>query len=283
MNELKIKGHSGCSLNIIEGDNGILLVEKGCKESYIPRLKKQQEKQNDTYNKIKSGIYKNINVPESKWCDNKILMNYVNSKSFIEYFERAAITDIKQTISIIIDYIESELAQSENTEIKQDIFINKLSSILDTCIKNELVDNSKAEHYIQTAKEKILSYDSIVLPVGTCHGDLTFSNILFTDNGMHLIDFLDSFIETPLQDIVKVRQDTCYEWSTLMTTHEYNKVHIKMILEYIDNIIHEHFNKYDFYKYYNVLQYINILRILPYVKEDNVYDRVCKILNSIKL
>ena len=52
---------------------------------------------------------------------------------------------------------------------------------------------------------------------------------------------------------------------------------------YIDNCISSYFEKYDFYKYYDMLQYINILRILPYVKEQKVYERICEILDSIKL
>ena len=50
----------------------------------------------------------------------------------------------------------------------------------------------------------------MLIPVGTCHGDLTFSNILFNGNNYYLIDFLDSFIESPLLDIVKLRQDTAW-------------------------------------------------------------------------
>ena len=107
--------------------------------------------------------------------------------------------------------------------------------------------------------------------------------MLFTDSGMYLIDFLDSFVETPLQDIVKIRQDSKYGWSTMMTNQKYNIVHVKMVLNYIDNCISSYFEKYDFYKYYDMLQYINILRILPYVKEQKVYERICEILDSIKL
>ena len=44
----------------------------------------------------------------------------------------------------------------------------------------------------------------IEIPMGKCHGDLTFSNILFNGNNYYLIDFLDSFIESPLLDLVKI-------------------------------------------------------------------------------
>ena len=283
MNELKIKGHSGCALNVVESPDGRLLVEKGCEESYIERLKKQQEKQQETHQLVVNGTYKDISVPSSEWKDNKILMDYIHSMSFVEYFERAAINDLKKLTNILINYIDTELSLSEIKTIEKDKFIKKIESVQETCGHNELVDVKKANKYFTLCKAKVLSYDEINIPIGVCHGDLTFSNMLFTDSGMYLIDFLDSFVETPLQDIVKIRQDSKYGWSTMMTDQKYNIVHVKMVLNYIDNCISSYFEKYDFYKYYDMLQYINILRILPYVKEQKVYERICEILDSIKL
>ena len=283
MNELKIKGHSGCTLNVIESPDGRLLVEKGCTESYIERLNKQQEKQQYAQQLVVNGTYKDISVPSSEWKDNKILMDYIHSKSFIEYFERAAIDDLKKLTNTLINYIDAESSLSEIKIIEKDKFIKKIESVQETCGHNELIDVKKVNKYFTLCKAEVLSYNEINIPVGICHGDLTFSNMLFTDSGMYLIDFLDSFVETPLQDIVKIRQDSKYEWSTMMTDQKYNIVHVKMVLNYIDNCISSYFEKYDFYKYYDMLQYINILRILPYVKEQKVYERICEILDSIKL
>ena len=114
----------------------------------------------------------------------------------------------------------------------------------------------------------------ILIPVGLCHGDLTFSNILFNGNNYYLIDFLDSFVETPLQDIVKIRQDTAYRWSQLMYTKRYDAVRLHIVMEKIDREIDAYFsNKYQWYReYYQVMQLMNILRILPYAHEQRVID-----------
>lgn len=283
ISELKIKGHSGCSLNILENSDGRLIVEKSCKPSYIPRLCKQQEKQQAAYEKAISGDYTGINVPKSQWKDNKILMDYIHSMSFIEQFERATADDIRKLTQTLISYIDKENSLSENVEIDKSVFVGKIESVFKTCFNNYLIDMKDVVKYFTLCKEKIDSYDKIVLPVGVCHGDLTFSNILFTESGIYIIDFLDSFIETPLQDIVKIRQDSKYGWSTMMTDQSYNDSHVKTVLDYIDRHIHSYFEKYEFYKYYDMLQYINILRILPYVKEEKVYRRVCEILGDMKL
>lgn len=283
ISELKIKGHSGCSLNIIENSDGRLLVEKECKSSYIPRLHRQQEKQQAAYEMAMSGEYAGISVPKSQWKENIILMEYVHSMSFIEQFERATADDIRKMTKTLINYIDKEVSLSENVELDKNVFIDKIESVFTACCKNYLVDMKDAVKYFTLCKSKISSYDKIILPVGLCHGDLTFSNILFTESGMYIIDFLDSFVETPLQDIIKIRQDSKYGWSMMMTNQNYNATHVRTVLDYIDNQISSHFKNYEFYKYYDMLQYINILRILPYVKEENVYERICEILDSIEL
>lgn len=123
----------------------------------------------------------------------------------------------------------------------------------------------------------------MLLPIGVCHGDLTFSNILFNGNNYYLIDFLDSFIETPLQDIVKIRQDTAYRWSQLMYTKRYDAVRLGIICDKIDHEIDLYFsNKYQWYTdHYRTVQLMNILRILPYAHEEKVVCYLKNILNSL--
>ncbi|MBT0858600.1 phosphotransferase, partial [Campylobacter coli] len=87
-------------------------------------------------------------------------------------------------------------------------------------------------------------FDKYPFPIGYCHGDLTFSNILFQNQNIVLIDFLDNFIETPLQDVVKLRQDTRHKWSLKMTHANYDEIKIRIILSYLDCYIHKYFLKY---------------------------------------
>ena len=120
------------------------------------------------------------------------------------------------------------------------------------------------------------------IPIGVCHGDLTFSNILFCGQQYCLIDFLDSFIETPLQDIVKLRQDSQYLWSCLMYQNPYDALRLKLISQYIDERLDKHFSQYDWYKEnYEVMQLMNMLRILPYAKEKKVVDYLMRVINTL--
>lgn len=111
------------------------------------------------------------------------------------------------------------------------------------------------------------------MPVGMCHGDLTFSNILFNGNNYYLIDFLDSFIEAPLADIVKLRQDTAWQWSPLMYTKPYDPIRLGLIFKKIDTALEEHFGHYEWYRaWYGPMQLMNFLRILQYGREPRVVE-----------
>ena len=111
----------------------------------------------------------------------------------------------------------------------------------------------------------------VVIPVGPCHGDLTLSNILFKKESLHLIDFLDVFVESPLQDMVKIRQDTRHLWSLGQYSGTYDYVKLRLALEYLDDRFDHYFRKHRFYRsYYLPFQILNLLRIFPYcVKEES--------------
>jgi len=94
---------------------------------------------------------------------------------------------------------------------------------------------------------------------------------MFKDNTYYLIDFLDSFINTPLMDIVKLRQDTKYNWSYLLINDKKDfNISKKMLFDLDKNIVN-HYNKYKFFtESYKLLQQMNFLRILQYAKNDNI-------------
>ena len=122
----------------------------------------------------------------------------------------------------------------------------------------------------------------MTLPVGRCHGDLTFSNILFSKSNFYLIDFLDSFIETPLMDIVKLRQDSAYGWSKLMFAGTFDQTRLQIVSKRIDDGLQNRFSKYDWYKkYYQCFQLMNFLRILQYAKEEKVIVYLLEVINQL--
>lgn len=272
--KLDIQGHSGCDISIVTEDNELHIHKSTHDAGYVPRLVNQANKQIAA----SKTEYQHIRVPKifevaQSATDATIKMEYIYSKNFVEYFENAGFEQIKYLIGAIKYFIDLEINASMMQTVPSNILTDKMADVARKVEKNALLkDDADAQELVRQSSEVMDRVGDMELPVGTCHGDLTFSNILFNGNNYYLIDFLDSFIESPLLDIVKIRQDTAYLWSTLMYHKPFDKVRLSIISEKIDNAIDEYFTgKYEWYRrYYMPLQLMNFLRILQYGKDPKV-------------
>lgn len=274
--EIEVKGHSGCQIDVISEADNIYVYKSTADPKYLKRLVLQTEKQRAAGEKQ----YQHIRVPrilDVKKSDSTVVvkMQYVYSKNFVEFFEQAGFEQIDYLVGALEVFIEHEIGQSKLQQVPAALFQQKFSDIRSKCEVNPLYQgDAQIAEILSRSAEVFAAMKEMRLPVGLCHGDLTFSNILFNGNNYYLIDFLDSFVETPLQDIVKIRQDTAYRWSQLMYTKRYDAVRLHIILDKIDRQIDTYFsNKYQWYNdFYAVMQLMNMLRILPYAHEEKVID-----------
>ena len=283
--EIEVKGHSGCNIEIVR-DGNELFINKSCVDKkYLKRLLLQAEKQR----KACQYEYQHIRVPNI--CSIKenadrvdVKMEYVYSKNFIEYFESAGFEQISYFEKALILFIEREVAISPVVSLPFSIIWNKFEDVNEKIKANSIIkDNKDVEEIIKKCKVIFPNEGEISIPVGICHGDLTFSNILFNGNNYYLIDFLDSFIESPLLDIVKIRQDSRYLWSQLMYIHDYDKIRLEIVSAKIDKEIDSFFSRYNWYKkYYKIFQLMNFMRILQYAHEDKVVHYLINVIKSIQ-
>ena len=274
--ELKVKGHSGCVIDIVnEGNN--LRIHKWSKDpKYLARLAKQAEKQQEAY----KDEYQHIRIPQIfnvERDDEHVLINmeYVYSRNFIEFFESAGFEQIDYFIKALILFLEKELKASPVQSVPTSVTLDKYYDVESKVNANPLLASDQEVQRLMALSrkqfEEFAKQPTVDLPMGICHGDLTFSNILFNGNNYYLIDFLDSFIESPLLDIVKIRQDSAHLWSQLMYTNPYDKLRLKIVCEKIDKEIDAYGEHYQWYKdYYTIYQLLNLLRILQYAKEEKV-------------
>ena len=287
--EIEVKGHSGCQIEIVREDKDLFLFKSSHDKKYLPRLIKQAEKQSRAY----KDEYQHIRIPQIFAVNHdahyaSIKMEYVYSRNFIEYFESAGFEQIDYFIKALILFVEKEIKNSPLQSVSTYVTMEKYLDVDNKIQTNPFLRNdNEIQELMNLAKERFLEFSklsSIAIPIGICHGDLTFSNILFNGNNYYLIDFLDSFIESPLMDIVKIRQDSYHLWSQLMYVKSYDKLRLMIICEKIDKEIHKYFSKYEWYsKYYDIYQLLNLLRILQYAKEKKVIEflkvELSKLLN----
>lgn len=283
--EIEVKGHSGCQIDVVNENDDIFVYKSTVDPKYLKRLALQADKQQ----KAGAVEYQHIRVPRIyslKQTDKQtvVKMQYVYSKNFIEFFEQAGFEQVEYLVGALKYFVDYEIGKCQLQIVPATIFQTKFSDICKKVACNPLFENDEDIHNIlKKCHEIFCNMQDMNIPVGICHGDLTFSNILFNGNNYYLIDFLDSFIETPLQDIVKIRQDTAYRWSQLMYTKPYDALRLKIICDKIDSEIDGYFrDKYDWYRAnYHVLQLMNILRILPYAHEEKVCEYLKNILKSL--
>lgn len=283
--KIEVKGHSGCDIEIAR-DGLALFIEKSTRDTrYVPRLVAQFEKQQHAFEQ-NNGRVRIPQIYEIRKTDSFAVakMEYIYSQNFIDYFETAGFEEIHSFIDCISEFIEKEIAASQIIAISSEVLLEKFRDVKSKVNANPLFhDDAEVERMMDAASGCFNALPhTLTLPVGRCHGDLTFSNILFSKSSFYLIDFLDSFIETPLMDIVKLRQDSAYGWSKLMFNGTFDSTRLQIVSTRIDDEIQRRFSKYDWYHdYYPSFQLMNFLRILQYAKEEKVADYLSKIINQL--
>lgn len=283
--EIEVKGHSGCQIDIVNGGGNLYINKSTHDKDYIFRLYRQAIKQQEAA----KATYQHIRIPEIYEIEKaenylSIRMEYVYSKNYVDYFEDAGFDQIDYFIKALKIFIDSEIEHSVLININRKIVLDKFQDVCNKVHHNVFLNNDKEVTGILERSAVIFHgiNEEIKIPVGCCHGDLTFSNILFNGNNYYLIDFLDSFIESPLLDLVKVRQDSKYAWSQQMYEHDLDVVRMNIISQKIDEEIDKYYSHYDWYRrYYAVFQLMNFLRIIQYVKEENVLLFLKQVLKTM--
>ena len=285
--DFEIHGHSGCSITVCRENGSMSILKSTDDVSYADRLYRQACKQNSFYQQQNGKIYtpKVLEISRnSSSC--KIKMEFVYAQNFIEFFEYAGLDQLTTFVTTLLSFLQCEIDRSPQQHIDIHVLRDKYNNIKRQLSSNPAItDNSDIINNIKLLDSIFDRDHCIVLPVGVSHGDLTLSNILFTGRQIYLIDFLDSFIETPLMDIVKLRQDTYYGWSFLMYQRPYDRIRHQIILQYIDQQIVSKFQDLPFYyKNYSLFQLMNFLRVLQYAHEPRIItfltNVICELIKS---
>ena len=105
---------------------------------------------------------------------------------------------------MILGYVDMELARSTLTPVPSTSLTDKLDGVEATLRERGTADRYAAA--LDAARGRIRESSTVEIPLGPCHGDLTTSNVLFAhdSSAIALVDFLDSFLESPLVDLAKL-------------------------------------------------------------------------------
>lgn len=284
---IEVQGHSGCDIQVKRENNQLFVFKSTDDPKYFNRLILQAEKQKKA-SEYKMQFIRVPSVHEILRSEDSVIvkMDYVYSKNFVEFFENAGFEQVNYLIGALIMLLEKEIDDSEIKNISSEIVKVKFEDVYEKTLNNSFLQQKEFSVRIKEILDKSASVFSslpsqLSLPIGICHGDLTFSNILFNGNNYYLIDFLDSFIESPLLDIVKLRQDTAWLWSKLMYQGNLDSIRLKIAFQKIDEALDSYFaTKYQWYlDYYRQMELMNFLRILQYAHKKEVTEYLISTLN----
>ena len=256
-------GLSGCKLEILSDST---IRKYSSNENYNHRLTIQIDKQN-LFSKY---IFTNIDTPKiiQKYEDKLIYfdMEYIMGCDYYEYFSVTSSTGIQKIFNFLDEYFEFLIYNSH--QYKEEVVKDK--------IKNKLL-SFKNEQYTSLIQFVLNYLNDINLDVkkSFCHGDLTISNILFHPKKIYLIDFLDSYLDTFLLDLVKLKQDLYYHW--ILEINKSKNLRIVQCFNIVWNYIETTYAKYLNTDTFYILELVNFLRIEPYLTNNN--QRI--ILNNI--
>jgi len=244
-----LKGLSGCTL-AIDGDK----ITKSANTAYSARLRKQYEKQ-VYFRTLELPTLTTPRAYEPKYeGDFSFTMDYIKGKNCLEYFEIIPVDKVLKLAATFDEYFDQmiKLSKEFSQSVLTDIIYEKLTTM-----------KSKHKEVIDGLMQELAAKD-LEVPMSFCHGDMTLSNMIFYKDKIYLIDFLDSYLNSFVMDLVKLKQDLFYDWTARI--HKKNTLRFALVSRLLWQHLAKRYKKYIDTKTFKILNTINFLRIEPYAK-----------------
>lgn len=268
-----LKGYSNFDIKLV----GETVVKSAKNEKDYTRLTKEIRKQLVFDTKL-YGI-KTPKIIGGNLMNKSYTMKYISDSNLILMLKHGINNNF---INKLKRYFEINIKNSIQEDILSD-FKEKYKNTYNNCLKNKYLKTNQSFFDVDFKfREMLKKINVMVVPVSYCHGDLTISNMLYNDQDetLYFIDFLANFSDTVLQDMVKIRQDTRFK--LIMKMNKMFNKNVNNNLEELDKIFNKIFSNYSFYReYYTLFQYLNLLRVLPYCKKENIISYIINCMNIL--
>lgn len=194
-------------------------------------------------------------------------MEYIECMPLPEYFKLISKNECFEIIDKLINFAFGNVSQY--TYYGCVVFNNKVNEIISRLSKREHLDAA------MIVSKFLSKHTSVRVAGGDYHGDLTFSNVLVSSSGKYLIDFLPGYIQSPELDFVKLIQEAKLFWSYLLAPLSVNENYF-LACDYLNTQLSKRYRPKT-----PIIEAINYLRILPYVKNDAIGTILCNEINNI--
>lgn len=280
---ITLPGRSGCSVCVQRLAARFVVVKSTANPDYAPRLKRQMllQRRYRERNRIDSVSIPAVIDERDVDAGYSATMEYIGLLTCTQFIARASIESLERLAMLLWQVIEQELAWALPRPIDAGVFVAKLEEI--RC-RTHARSSEQIDSRLDSIRSWFESQGTLVLPSSMCHGDLTLSNILVSPDGdrIALIDLLDSFVESPVLDMVKLRQDTLFGWSSRLADEPTDKIRAALALRHLDRLLHARFLSCASYsRYHTGLQSLNLARTLPYLRDASMRQFVITSISQL--
>lgn len=263
--------HSWCEITLYKDSDRFFIRKTAWRESYNERLKLQAYKQKSFISDkfFKPEIYWEGYIWDIYYFD----MEYLNCQTLASYMQSITVKEISTLVEQAVNTLD--IKWEEYLDNTNEIFQKKLKLLRESFNDITWIENQ--------ALDLLENFDFSMIPHSRCHWDLTLENILITqEKKIYLIDFLDSFFDSWMIDVAKLLQDLEIGWSY---RHEEMTSTLSLRLSIAKQALLENILELENWK--NKVSYIyhilllNILRIVPYTKDDVTQNFLQKALKQV--
>lgn len=249
-----LSGGSGCVLEL----QGQIVRKTAGSTSYNPRLLEQYKKQSQYTNPL----FHTPKIIHSGYTNSLFYfdMEYINGMRFAEYITTIPISYCAPLVQKLTALIPAHIEPSiQAVEVVQ----AKIAEMREKTKHSRVANLSKAFEKLDAADWSLASHS-------TCHGDMTFENILIKDGELYLIDFLDSFYNSWAIDISKLLQDLELRWSYRTSNiNENANIRLLIMKQLLLDHVRSHAQGAALEQLLYNLLLLHIIRIIPYVKNND--------------
>lgn len=287
MKQIELIGHSGCRVLLIVPDSGRVFVRKISKSiPYNERLKRQCYKQKSYKSNFAfvPELFREGMIDGLFYFD----MQYISGEIMSLLIKSCPVNKINYLAGFLVNIIK-ENKENEVIDRSANVVIeDKIKTLFDD------IGQYRNNRIIKIAFQMLFERKWLNLRKSTSHGDLTLENIIYDahNDKFFLIDFLDSFYDSWINDISKILLDLLVGWSfrydfiEMDAVSENTKIRVlllsKQFVSEFSTLMDDKTIWQDIY-YYILL---NLIRVIPYITKEEIYVFVNRsieaIINTIK-
>ena len=273
---------SGSQIEVLGDTEGVFVRKWSPAKSELANFQLQKQKQNsffktqERYHGVSTPRIRSPKYPDGLHFD----MDYVNLLPVCQQLTTWSPISVNSFIQRLTDFV-----RLNTVERRAEKSTNKIREKIDQIIDRTPRSDALLKYAISMLEKRRESLPATVsIPTGYEHGDLTFSNILASNDGTRivLIDFTISPIESPLQDIAKIKQEVLFRWSWRNSaSNNQESTRLDVNLRHIHENVCKTFEE-DFSDGLALFTFVTIARILPYAQSSHDVAWIVEALHTIE-